>query len=257
MGNCCNSGDGTKKQVKLYMKSSGIYEIDELFRSAAAPLSTLDDTNSSLSPKALAKATYTYILNDLKLLDAIKGMLFIYSAESNGDLSSLDFKFDTSNPFIGIDRSKLPIALRPISDAWDNLVTGLETAPDKLKDIPDQLRVLAEEAKEFPEKAKDLCSSKGLGPMEVIKVMQNISKNVGRITGAKQVLEETNQTISELKDTLSRLQETFNEEEMEKIKQVGIKAKSENSTTPRAVITKYWPEQPRINLALETPPQSK
>ena len=258
MGNCCNNNNpSSQKQVKLYIKSSGIYEIDEMFRTAAAPLGTLDEVNKSLSPAALGKATYTFILNDMKLIDGIQGMLYAYSAETGGHLDSLDLKFEKVNPYVGIDRSKLPFALRPISDAWDNLVTGLETAPDKLRELPDQFNVLAEESKEFPDKAKDICSSKGLNPMEVLKVLNTVKKNASRIAGAKQIFEKTNETVREMKATLESLYERFNEEELEKIKELGKKAKSENSITPRAIITKYWPEQTRVNLTLEHPAPGK
>ena len=255
MGNCCapSSASG-KKKVKLYMKSSGIYEIDELFTSVAAPLSTLNDVNDSLSIEPLTKATYTYILNDVILIDGIQGMLYAYSAETDGDLKKLDFAFETSNPYIGVNRGSLSLSLRPISDAWNALATGIETAPDKLKPLPEQLRIAVEECKLIPDKAKDIMSSKGLNPMEMIKIGKSISKNVGRVTSAPSILDETNQILTDMKATMAVLPDKFNEGELEKIKAIGKKAKSENSVTPRDIVTKYWPDLTRVNLTLEHPP---
>ena len=251
MGTCCQKEkDSTDEQVQLYIESTGIEEISEMFRAAAGPLSTLNDINNSLSSTPLKKATFTHILNDVQLIDAIQGMLYAYSAETDGDLSKLNFKIELETPYIAINKDKLPNELKHISDAWDEIVTGLETAPDKLKNMPGELQVILEESKAFPDKARDICSTKGLNPREIYKVVGSVSANMKKIAKAKQIMEKTFQTVEELKVTFLSLKERFNNDEMEKINEIGQKAFKENSKTPKEIISKYWPDAQRINHEL-------
>ena len=259
MGNCAPGKSSSKKQkIKLNIKWTGIYDIDELFRAAAEPLQTLHDVSSSItkSSKALKKATFTHVIVDCTLTDSIIGMLYVFSANSDGVIKHLEFMIESESPYIFINKKKLPVDVVNIYEAWEAVCSALKTAPGKLEDLSPQIQNLIEESKEFPDRAKDICTRNNLGPMDTLKACKRVMKNANKIANAKKVIEETRDMIQAMMKAIEAIPNCY-EQNKSRIETTGESAIKANLLLPKLIIPEYWPEKARVNMKLDVPPKPK
>lgn len=259
MGNCMQSKDShKKKKVKINIKWTGVYDVDELFRAAVAPLQTLDDISKSLRKKSknFKKSTFSHVIVNWTLTDSIYAMLYIFAANQERIVENLKLKIVTHSPFIKVKKSKLPHDVVKIYEDFKELVEVLISIPDQLIDLNPQIHHLVEEAKEFPDRANDIIKNISLGPMELVKANKRIMKNVQKISSSKAVLEGTSATINAFTKALESFANTF-ESTLSTVEDLGKKARNDGILHPKELIPKYWPEQTRIDLKLNVPPKPK
>ena len=259
MGNCFSTkGETRKKKLKLNIKSTGLTAIDELFRSAAAPLQTLHEVSSSVrkTKKSFKRITFTHVVIDSTLTDSIIGMIYCFSANTDGVLNSVEFELTEGPPYIGINKNKIPRDVVNIFEAWEALCDALYKAPGKLQELEPEIHSLVEESKDFPDRAETMCKTNNMGAMELLKALNIVRKNVNKIANAKRVIEETRAIILDLKKDIEGMTESF-EKNKETIETVGKSAKKENLLHPMEIIPKFWPQQDKIDMTLNTPPKSQ
>ncbi|OMJ66859.1 hypothetical protein SteCoe_36156 [Stentor coeruleus] len=259
MGNCMSEKSGHKKhKIKLNIKWTGIYDVDELFRAAAAPLQNLHDLSTSVkkSSKAFRRATFTHVVVGCTTIDSIYGMMYVFSANFDGAVKNLHFKVIDEPPYLAIKKKKLPQDIVVIYEAWEAFAQAIYSVPGSIRDLQPQIQALIEESKEFPDKAQQICRNNNLGLVEMAKATKRISKNVSKIANGKKVIEETQKLIEE---TLRDIQGFGSSYETNKgqIETIGKKAKTENTLHPNGLIPKYWPDQNRIDMNLNLPPKPK
>lgn len=132
----------TKPAFNFRMELTHIPEYDTVFSGLSAPLTTLSDTSSSFSQ---AKRQFTITVGLYKRLrektipDLVLGMLYCYSASSNGDLSSLKFKATPSPPFYDVNKESLRPECRYIPNAFENFVKTLIQVPTRLEPLREQI----------------------------------------------------------------------------------------------------------------------
>lgn len=246
----------SKKKIKLNIKWTGLYELDEMFRAAAAPLQTLDELSSSItdSSEVLKKVTFTHVVVGCTLTDSILGMLFCFSANFDGVLDALEFKIKNDPPYLGINKKKLPKDVVHIYEAFEDVVKALLTAPGQIQELQPQIQNLIEESKEFPDRAEVMCKNNNMGPMELIKTTKRVMKNVNKIANAKRVIDETVAMSQAMMKTMESLNATY-ESNKDRIMDVGKSARKENLLHPKQIIPKFWIEPEKINMKLDVPPK--
>ena len=259
MGNCLsNKGEGKKKKIKLNIKWTELYVIDDMFRAAAAPLQTLHGVSSSIrkTSKSFKKITFTHVVIDCTLADSVFGMLYCFSAHFDGVLNNLELKFTNNSPFVGINKNKLPRDVVNIYEAWEALCEALYKAPRQIQELEPQIQNLIEESKDFPDRAEVMCKTSNMGPMELVRTMKRVGKNVTKIANAKRVIEETNATMQAMMKDIDGMSDSF-ERNKGTIETVGKSAKRESLLHPMQIIPKFWPQQERIDMKLNIPPKPK
>ncbi|OMJ67845.1 hypothetical protein SteCoe_34894 [Stentor coeruleus] len=260
MGNCCNKNASghKKKKVKLNIKWTGVYDVDELFRAAAAPLQTLSDINNSLtkSSKAFRKATFTHVVVGCTTLDSIYGMMYFLSANFEGIIKNLHFKLVSDPPFLKVKKSKLPPDALAVYEAWEGFAIAIYETPEKIKELQPQIETLIEESKEFPDRAQAIIKNNNIGITQAISAGKRISKNASKIANAKKVIDDTIKLIEDTMKDIEGFKGSY-EENKGQIETIGKKAKEENCVHPKQLVPKYWPDQTRIDLSLDIPPKPK
>lgn len=247
-----------KQKVKLNIKWTGVYDVDELFRAAAAPLQTLDEINTGLrkTTKRYKKSTFTHVIINWTLTDSLYSMLYTFAANQEMIKDHLDFKIVTHAPFLHLMKSKLPQDVVRIYDDFEALVEVLMKLPDQVHELHPQITHLAEEAKEFPDKARDIIHNSNMGVMETARALKRIGKNAKKIASAKTVIEETKVTVKALMEAIENFCEKF-EGSYESIEDLGKRARNDGVLHPKQLVPKYWPEQNRVDMKLDVPPRPK
>lgn len=258
MGNCTPKSSKPKQKVKLNIKWTGIYDVDELFRAAAAPLETLHEISKGIkkSLKRFKKSTFSHVIIDWTFIDSLNAMLYIFAANQEMIKENLDFKIITQAPFIMINKSKLPQDVVIIYDSFEGLVEVLIKVPDQLHELAPQFHHLAEEAKDFPDKARDIIHNNNLGLKETTKALKRINKNVSKISTGKLVIEESKETIKSTLKSIEAFCEKF-EGNYESIENIGKRARNDGVLHPKQLIPRYWPELNRVDMKLDVPPKPK
>lgn len=248
----------SSKKKKLNIKWTGVYDVDELFRAAAAPLQTLDEIRTGLrkSTKRYQKSTFTHVIINWTLTDSLNAMLYIFAANQEMIKNHLDFNIVTHAPFLKLNKSKLPQDVVAIYDDFEALVEVLLKLPDQLQELVPQIQHLAEEAKEFPDKARDIIHNNNMGVIETAKALKRISKNASKISNAKTVVEETKNTLKSLMDSIEAFCEKF-DGSYDHIEDIGKQARNDGALHPKQLVPKFWPEPTRVDMKLDVPPKPK
>ena len=146
-GSSSSSGGQKKKKIDFDMDNTHIPEFDSVFQGVAEPLETLRDTRHTFlkGKKELAEATGTHKrLKDGTLTDTIMGMLYCYSASTNGNLSEIEFRATKHAPFITVKKSSLRPEYHGIPSAFDYFIEKLAKVPEKLQPLLGQIKEAAE-----------------------------------------------------------------------------------------------------------------
>lgn len=259
MGNCLpNNNTATKPKVKLNIKWTGVYDIDELFRAAAAPLQTLDEINKALKKKTkhFKKSTFSHVIVDWTLTDSLFAMLYIFEANQEKIIENLEFKVVPDPPYLKINKHKLPHDVVKVYDDFEDLVQVLNDIPDQISELKPEIQNLAQESVEFPDKAKDICKNNNMGPTEIVKTSKRVGKNVQKISKGKTLIDEISETVKAMSECIQSFCRDH-QLHLQGVEQLGSKARSENNLQPKQIISKYWPDPSRVNMKLDAPPKPK
>lgn len=146
-GSSSSSGGNKKKKIDFEMERTRIHEFDSVFEGVGEPLSTLLDTRKTMmkGKRELEEATGTRKrLKDGTFTDTVMGMLFCYSASTNGDLSELSFRSTKHAPYIEVKKSSLRPEFQKIPNAFEYFIEKLAKVPEKLAPLAGQIKDAAE-----------------------------------------------------------------------------------------------------------------
>jgi hypothetical protein len=259
MGNCTpNKQPAHKPKVKLNIKWTGVFDIDDLFRAIASPLQSLNELSKSLRKrtKKFKKSTFSHVVLNWTLSDSLYSMLYIFEANQENIKENLDFKIINDPPYLKLDKNRLPHDLVKVYEDFEALMQVLIDAPDQLLDLKPQILNFAQEAVDFPDKAKDICKNCNMGPTEIVKTSKRVTKNVQKIMNGKTVVEETEENVRKFSECIQDFCRSY-DVYLPRVEELGRKARNDNCLHPKQIVTKYWPELNRIDLALDLPPKAK
>jgi len=129
------------------MERTRVHEFDSVFEGVAEPLATLLDTRNTMmkGKRELEEATGTRKrLKDGTFTDTVMGMLFCYSASTNGNLSELDFHTTKHAPYFNVKKSSLRPEFQKIPNAFEYFLEKLAKVPEKLAPLAGQIKDAAE-----------------------------------------------------------------------------------------------------------------
>lgn len=252
-------GGKNSKKPDLNMSTCGIYDVDQMFAAIADPLKNLNNTTKRLTRalKDFKRATGTHVLKRSEFKDSIIGMLYAYSAGSNGDFSKIGLKFLSSKPYLEVNRDSIRVEHRPISNTWDRVLAQLEETPEQLKELKGQIENFSEEAKEFPTKLKETNERQKLSLKQKFKAGRVIAKNSKRLSRSNIVIERTQRCLQEAQDALNEVIKLSAPDELAKIHEIGNNAHSQDVFNPLDIIVKFWPQKSRVSLKLNKPQKNK
>ena len=176
-------------------------------------------------------------------------MLHAFSAGADGELTRVGFELSSDTPYIKVDKDSLRPEHKEIAHYWNNLIEGLEESVPKLAELPDEISRLSEEAQSLPEKASESAQNNNLSVINKGKALMTVGENVKKLSAAPKILEEVTEfqkkIISEIQVTVSG--KLKNEQVMNQIRDIGQEAYRAGVFSPELLITRFWPDQERVN----------
>lgn len=148
-GSSSSSGGHKKNKIDFEMERTRVHEFDSVFEGVAEPLSTLLETRNTLmkGKRELEQAAGTRKrLKDATFTDNVMGMMFCYSASTNGNLSELDFHCTKHAPYFNVKKSSLRPEFQKIPNAFEYFLEKLLKVPEKLSPLAGQIKDAAERA---------------------------------------------------------------------------------------------------------------
>lgn len=148
-GSSSSSGGHKKNKIDFDMERTRVHEFDSVFEGVAEPLSTLLDTRNTLmkGKRELEQAAGTRKrLKDATFTDNVMGMMYCYSASTNGDLSELEFRCTKHAPYFNVKKSSLRPEFQKIPNAFEYFLEKLLKVPEKLSPLAGQIKDAAERA---------------------------------------------------------------------------------------------------------------
>lgn len=135
-------GEKVKEKFDFRMTTTRIPEYDSFFSGVATPLRTLSEICETFSYSKHNFTTSVGVskrINQKTIADAVMGMLYCYSASSNGDLESLKFKSMKTPPFYDVNKDSLRPEFRQIPANFESFVRTLTRVADRLDPLKDQI----------------------------------------------------------------------------------------------------------------------
>jgi hypothetical protein len=256
---CGGSKSHKKEKCNMDMEKTEVQDVDSIFDAIAAPLSTLAEINNLLKKgiNKIRRRTHAYLVTGCTLEDSITALLYGLSADTDGDFDKVELKVSSDAPYLKISKHKVDKEFHEAIDAWNYLIEKLEEAIVKMVDLPGQISTIVQECSSYGERAKAAIESAGLGALDALKAGKAISINLGKISKATVVLDETRKIIDEILKTVKGLQNKLDHEGRSRIHAVGKEISKAKVKNMRDIVVQYWPEKTKVDVKLERPRKSK
>jgi hypothetical protein len=232
------------RKIKFKFGKLNVPKFDQFFDSASKLLENAEGIREGVqdSKEEGQELSDTFRLKNYQYAETVRVLFWSLSASAKGNIKSTKITCSTEAPFVVLDYFPgLNADTQTLCKTFEKFLKAVTTGPTTLVDIVKGLEDLVNKGKDFPKNAKADFKAAGLNPMDSVKALGTLTKNLNILTKELPKVKNITPLVAEAAKDMKVLAPKF-KDIFFTCDTIGGKAFAAGHLTPKAIFTNYHTE---------------